>query len=914
MTRLRIFLRRLLGLFLRRKLERELEEEIHLHLELQIEDNLRQGMSLDEAERAARRKFGGMAQAMETYRDQSRLRWVENLWQDVRYGARMLLKKPGFTMNAIVWLALGIGANTAIFSVANTVLLQPPPINDADRIVDVRSISPRDLKPRRFSYPDYLDLRRTTGAAADLFGMAVLAELALGEAGEGEVLSGLLVTGNYFSALGGKTVLGRTLMSEDDRIAAPAPVVVMSNRFWQRRYGAAPDIVGEKILLNGRVFTVVGVAEPSFIGVERRAPDVWLPILMYDQLTSENDRLTQQRLMLHVMGRLQPGVSLKQAEASFELAFSQLEQRQLRFEPDLHNKLHPVSLLSPEERRTLATAARVMLGAVTLALLIVCLNLAGLTLARMATRQREIAVRLSLVASRGRVLRQFFTESLLLAAVGGLAGLLLSRWVAQALSSLLDPGMAPRGIALDWRVLAYLLGISVFTAAVISLLPAWQTTRFDPITALKQEGAGFNQNAGRFPLRSMLVVGQFALSLVLLLGAGLFARTLIHMRTTGSGFETKNLAVVEFNFRSPGSPPLVDARKGNFRRELEERLAAMPMVKDIVWFSRLTLPEPIDNPRIYFRYGLDVKGRTIQVLPNGTIVHKRELTREADGKLSTREEAVNFAKHNEVSPNYFAVLGMPLLYGRTFTEQEAGDEAAVVIINEALQRRHWPGENPVGKSIWMNNGIKEIIGVAKENTLLNSGNEPYLYLPVSLQNGLLNLRVLVRSDAAPGAIGAMLQTAIQSLDPKLQIKIRRFSDILKDALRALWVGTSLASLVGVIALVLAVMGLYGVMAFLVVQRTHEIGVRMALGARSVDVVRLVLRQGLRLVIIGTAIGLLISAAVTHVLSAALFGISPTDPLTFGVITLLLVLVALLACWIPARRATKVDPLVALRCD
>jgi macrolide transport system ATP-binding/permease protein len=921
MTRPRIFLHRLHGLFQKRKLERELEEEIRSHLEMQIEDNLRQGMSLEEAERAARRGFGGVAQTMEAYRDRSRLRWIENPWQDLRYGARMLLKKPGFTLIAIFTLALGIGANTAVFSVVNTVLLQPPTIKDADRIVEVRSLSPRDRIPRRASFPDYLDLRKRTGAAVDLFGIFG-AGLVLGASGvggnaaaesEAEQLRGLLVTGNYFSALGGKALLGRTLTSEDDRAAAPAPVAVMSHGFWQRRFGAAPDIVGQTILLNGRAYTVVGVAESGFNGIERRAPDVWLPMLMYDQLKPGENRLTQRGPpWVHVMGRLQPGVSLKQAQAAFDLAFSQLER--FRFEPDLRNKLSPVSLLSPEERQTLTTVASVVLGAVTLVLLIVCLNLAGLMLTRMATRQREIAVRLSLGASRGRVLRLLFTESLLLAGAGGLAGLLLSRWVAQALSIQLDPDMRPHGIALDWRVMAYMLGISAFTAVVVGLVPAWQTTRFDLIPALKHEGAGFNRRVGRFPLRSMLVVGQIALSLVLLLGAGLFARTLLHLRTIGPGFETRNLAVVRFNFGAPGSRRYDETRTAQFQRDLQERLSATPMVKDAVWVSKLTLPEPIDNPREYMKYGLGVEGRSIQVFPDGTIMHKREFARGPDGKPIMKEEAVNFAKHNEVSPNFFAVLGMPLLYGRMFTEQEAADGAHVVVINEALKRRHWPGENPVGKSIWTDTGIKEIIGVAKDNGLLNSWNEPYFYQPIPLPNGHLGLKLLVRSDAAPEALAVTLRTTIQSLDPKLQPNIRHFSDILNDALRALLMGTSLASLVGVLALAVAVMGLYGVMAFLVVQRTHEIGVRMALGAQSADVVRLVLRQGLRLVIIGVAIGLLISAAATRVLSAALFGISPTDPLTFGVSTLLLGLVALLACWIPARRATKVDPLVALRCE
>ncbi|MCI0389924.1 MAG: ABC transporter permease [Acidobacteria bacterium] len=903
MTRLRIFLHRLLGLFLKRKLERELEDEIRSHLEMQIEDNLRQGMSLEEAQRAARLKFGGVAQVKEAYRDKSRLRWIEDLWQDLRYGARLLLKQPGFTAIAIITLALGIGANTAIFSVANTILLQPLPIKDADRIFDVHSYVPHESKRSGFSYPDYLELRKRTGEVVNLFAWSRV-EPVLGASGvgskamvesEGEELRGLLVAGTYFSALGGQALLGRTLMPEDDQAAGAHPVVVLSHGFWQRRFGAAPDIVGQTILLNGRAFTVVGVAEASFTGVGR-APDVWLPLLMRDQLNAESHQLG-------VMGRLQPGVSRRQAEAALAMAFSQLQQDRLGpLERGAQIKLYPVSLLPLEERQAITTVASVALGAVTLVLLIACLNVAGLTLARLAARQREIAVRLSLGASRGRLLRQLFTESLLLAGAGGLAGLLLSRWMAQALSILLHlDESALRGVALDWRVMAYTLGISVFTAVVVGLLPAWQTTHFNLVPALKQEAAGFNLRARRFPLRSMLVVGQIALSLVLLLGAGLFARTLLHMTllhmmTIEPGFETKNLSLVEFQFRAPGSPRYDETRAAQFQRDLQERLLATPMVKDVVWVGRIPLPEPADDSR-NFRYWLE--GRAIIV--NG-------------GMAILNDDPGNFAASNVVSPNYFAAFGVPLLYGRTFTEQETRDEAAVVVINEALARRHWPGDNPVGKSLLT--GRKwEIIGVTRDtqNTLLNVANEPYLYLPLPLKERL-GLRLFVRSDAAPGALAATLRTTIRSLDPKLKINVRQFSDLLKGMFRPLLLGTSLASLFGVLALALAVMGLYGVTAFAVVQRTHEIGVRMALGARSADVVRLVLRQGLRMVIIGVAIGLLISAVATRVLAAVLFGISPTDPLTFGVITLLLGLVALLACWFPARRATKVDPIIALRCE
>jgi len=824
-------------------------------------------------------------------------RLEEEMFQDLRFGVRMLLKSKGFTLVAALTLALGIGANTAIFSVVNAVLLQPLRLKDADRIVDVRTYTPRDLRAGGFSYPDYFDLRNMSAATVDLFVASGISpvlgpvlERTPGTSGaergatvesEAEELRGLLVSGTYFSALGGKALLGRLLTVEDDRAPGAHPVVVLSHGFWQRRFGAAPDVVGRTILLNTHSFTVVGVAEPSFIGAERKTPDVWAPLLMRDQLDTEENLLSERgSAWLDVMGRLRPGVSRQQAEAALEIAFSQLKPGRPEFFRSLQIKLYPASLLSPHARQILTKVAGVALGAVTLVLMIACLNVAGLMLARMAARQREIAVRLSLGASRSRLLRQLFTESLLLAGLGGLAGLLISRWAAQALSIPLAEFM-PRGVDLDWRVIAYTLGVSILTAVVIGLLPAWQTTRFNLVLALKREGAGFNQRMSRFRFRSALVVGQIAISLVLLAGAGLFARALLRAMTIDPGFEIKNLSMVEFKLQALGYD---EARAAQFHRDLEERLVAIPTVKEVIWV------------------GLAPLGGNVKADSYGP-----------DGREPLEEEAEVMASNNTVSSNYFAALGVPLLLGRTFTEQEARREAAVVIINESLARRHWPGENPIGKYLWFEDGAKEIVGVAKDtrNTDLGVADEPYIYLPLPFKDRR-GLRLLVKSDAASGALAESLRATVRSLDPMQKIEIRQLADVAKGSLGPLRLGATLASLFGALALALAAMGLYGVMAYAVGRRTHEIGVRMALGARSVDVLRLVLRQGLLLVIIGVALGLAISVVATRVLRAALYGVSPTDPLAFAAITSLLVIVALLACYLPARRATKVDPMIALR--
>jgi putative ABC transport system permease protein len=843
--------------------------------------------------------------------------------QDIRFGARMLRTHKGFALISILTLALGIGANTAIFSVANTFLLQPLPIKDADRIVHV--VRPFTRGDEGFSYPDYLELRKRTGAVVDLVAISY-AELVLGAPGVGskaavdselEELRALLVTGTYFSAHGGTAAMGRMLTPEDDQAAGTHPVVVLSHGFWQRRFGSAPDIVGQSILLNGRAFTVVGVAEEGFRDLSKKAPEVWVPLLMRDQLEQKEDLLTRRdAIWLNVRGRLQPGVSLKQAEAALAVAFSQLEQERTNFAAESKPgstelasvrqiKLYPAVLATREGTdmiQTLTTMASVMLGAVTLVLLIACLNVAGLMLARLAARQREIAVRLSLGASRLRLLRQLFIESLMLAGAGGLAALLISRWMVQALVILIGSDeFMHRGVPIDWRVLAYTLGVSVLTAVVVGLAPAWQSTRFDLISGLKQEGTGFNLRAPRFPLRSVLVVGQIALSLVLLLGAGLFARTLLSLAANDPGFETKNLSVVQFRFEAPGSHAYDETRAVQFQNELQERLLATSMVKEAVWVRRVPLSDgPFGGDPNNERYWLDDGSASI-VNVNGR----------AGIRASGRG---HFAASNVVAPNYFAALGVPLLYGRTFTDEDPRNKKPVVVINEALARRHWPGENPIGKSLLIRDRKWEIVGVAKNtrNTLHHAANEPFLYLPS--RGGGLGLRLLVKSEAAPGALAATLRGTVRQLDPNLKFEVRQFADLLKRTFWPLRLATLLASSAGVLALALAVMGLSGVTAFVVVQRTREIGIRMALGARATDVVRLVLRQGLRLVIIGVTFGLLISAVATRVLAATLFGISPTDPLTYGVITLLLGLVALAACWLPSRRATKVDPIVALRND
>ncbi len=879
--------------------EAEIVDELSQHLEDRYAESLANGATPEDARRAALAELSdGELLARELRRVErpepqepivtganGRSNMIGDLWQDLRYGARMLRKNPAFTVVVVITLSLGVGANTAIFSVVNTVLLQPLPIKDGARVVELRLQSQQNALSD-FSYPDFTDLRDRAGDSIDLFANHMSVSVTPGAApvktetthDEGDRFGVMPVSGNYFAALGATTALGRSLTAADDRTPGAHPVVVLSHGFWQRRFGSGPDIVGKTLILESQPFTVVGVAAPDFIGAGKRAPDMWAPLTMLPNLWNGNPLIGRDSSNLRVMGKLKPGVSRRRAEEKLAFIFSQISEDRPERLRNSRVILFSPSLLQPEERKMLEKISGVALGAVALVLLIACANITNLMLARMATRQREVAVRLALGASRDRMIRQLFAESLLLAGLGGLGGLIMSRWAVAALGVPLWE-LLPQGAHLDIRVIGYTSGLSIGAAISFGLTPAWQATRFNLVQALKQEGGMFGQRLARSRFRGALVVAQVAVSLVLLIGAGLFVRALYRAMNLHPGFDIKNNWVIEFDLSRRGYD---HARAAQFHRDLRERIETIPSVKAVVWVGNL----PLGDNRSFTDIGV------------------------AGHKPAPGEPRVH-SQYNTVSPNYFSALSVPLLRGRAFSEEDVNAGSPVVVISDSLARAHWPSEDPLGKRLWVpDEGVAEIVGVAKDS-LLHAGYAPYFYRPVRPGNQL-GLRLLVKTRTDSPAMDAALKESAQALDPKLKVSVKKHEADIKNKFGPIQLGAALSSLFGALALALAAMGLYGVMANAVEQRTREIGVRIAIGARPADVLRLALRQGMTLAAIGVLAGLIVSAAATRVLKAALYGISPTDPGAFAAITLLLLAVAFVACYIPARRATKVDPMVALR--
>ncbi|HKG12700.1 MAG TPA: ABC transporter permease [Pyrinomonadaceae bacterium] len=875
--------------------EAEIVEELSQHLEDRYEQSLASGAAEGEARRSALLELNeGDLLAHELRRVERPARrdapapgsprnrnMFGEILQDLRYGLRTLRKHPGFTAVAVIALALGIGANTAIFSVVNTVLLRPLPYKDPDRLVMVWEDATRSGYPRDTpAAANFVDWRDQNGVFE---GMAALADQSFNLTGMGdpERLEGKRASANLFGLLGVEPLLGRGFLPEDDRPGGPR-VAVLSHGLWQRRFGSDPKVVGRSLELNGQSYEVVGVMPQSF---QFPSPEyeLWVPIAFTQQ-----EAASRGRHYLQVVARLKPGVSFGQAQAEMSTIAARLQQQYPEQNADLGAAVVP---LHEQVVGDIKPALLILLGAVGFVLLVACANVANLLLARAAARQKEIALRVALGASRARLIRQFLTESVLLAALGGVLGLLLALWGVNLLKAFIPDSISQvRAITVDAKVLGFTLVVSLLTGLIFGLAPAMQASNFNLNETLKEGGRDAAAGSKGKRIRSLLVVAEVAVSLVLLVGAGLLINSFLRLRGVEPGFKPSNLLTMSAVLPQQKYPD--HTRRTAFYDELIRRVEAVPGVKSAAIANWIPLIRQGDSTSI------TVEGQP----PAEPGKEKMMVTR-------------------VVNPHYFQTMGVQLSRGRAFDEsQDRADSPGAVIISETAARRYWPGEDALGKRLavgrvespddWLT-----VVGVVNDvkQFQLDAEPRPQMYLSYKQAGFFAPRYLIVSTSVEPLSLASAVRNTVWSVDRDQPVShVRTMEDVLSDSIARQRFTMLLLGIFAAVALLLAAVGLYGVMSYTVAQRTREIGVRMALGAQRRDVLRLVVGQGLKLVLIGVALGLVLAFLLTRVMSSFLFGVSPTDPATLATISLVLVFVALLASYIPARRATKVDPLIALR--
>jgi putative ABC transport system permease protein len=814
---------------------------------------------------------------------------MSSLIKDIRYAVRSLIKRPGFVAVAVITLALGIGANTAIFSLVNTVLLRSLPVDRPGEIVSV-AVRAKDDSMSALSYPNYKDFRDRNDV---LSGMLVyrFVPLSLSRGGNNERIWGYEVSGNYFDVLNVKAIRGRTFLPEEDKTKLSHPVVVLGYEAWQRRFGGDPNLVDKDILINNHQFRVIGIAPEGFKGTEFvYSPEIWLTASMMEWAepgaTWLDDRNSKN---FFGIGRLKPGVSARQAEASLNLLSQQLAKEYPDSNEGQSVKIGPPGFILPDLRGAVVSFTWVMMAAVGLVLLVTCTNLAGLMLARATDRRKEIAIRLAMGANRIRLIRQLLTESILLSFIGGLAGLMLALWIVKVLLALKPPIDFPLAldVGIDWRVLLFSLAVSVAAGAIFGLAPALQATRPNLVGTLKDTAA--QGGAVKTRLRSVLVVAQIAISLVVLIAAGLVVRTLQQLQTMNPGFNPQNALTMSFDLGLQGYD---EPRGQQFYKQLSERVQSLPGVEAAAVSS-------------YIPLSLNYNSRNVFV----------------EGKPAERGDNAPISMNASAGPGYFKALGTPIVQGREFTEQDQEKSEQVAIVNETFVRRLMPElQSPaeaVGKRFSFSapeGPFRRIVGVAVGGKYFNIAEDPRPFIWTPLTQDYQSSGILtVRTKGNPDALFGPVRGQVQSLDPNLPLfDVKTLTEHMKFALFPAKVAATVLGVFGLVALLLSAVGVYGITSYAVAQRTHEIGIRLALGAQLGDVLRLVLSHGLKLTIIGAAIGLFGAYLVTRAITSVLYGVSATDPLTFGGVSVLLVGVALIASYVPARRATKVEPLVALR--
>jgi predicted permease len=916
--------------------ESAIVEELSQHLDDCYEELLTSGVAPAEAERQTRSELsesellagelrrverGGTLEPI-VLGTNRRINMIADLWQDLRFGARMLMKQPAFTLIAVLSLALGIGANTAIFSLVDAVLLKSLPVRDPAALVQLKwaagdsfrvrynGYSNRDELPglrvsTSFSHATFEQLQAQQQTLTDLFAFASVEQLNVNVNGQSEIAGGLVVTGNYYNALGVTPLHGRMLTPEDDRADA-ASVAVLSHHFWQRRFSGDPAVIGKQLNVNNAAFTIVGVTPFTFNGTlgNAQAPDLTIALAQEPLVRPNNSALRDQgSWWLIVMGRLKPGVMRQQVQAELAAVFQQRALAE-RSTPQTSNQTTilaladtPRLIVAPGRQgdtnwgRYYTKSLYLLLAVGGLVLLLACANVANLLLARATGRQKEIAVRLALGAGRFRLLRQLMTESALLALAGGALGVLLALWGRDLLLRLQFPDQEmtafQTGLAgLDWRLLGFTLASSLLTGLLFGLAPAWQATRINLTPALKDTGRASSGQV-RSRLSRTLVIAQVALSLLLLVGAGLFIRTLRNLQQVNTGFEAQNLLLFRVDPRLSGHQ---GEQINALYQRLFARLEAVPGVQAAT-FSRHPLLSGSHGIRPFFVAGQD----SSPAGPASAYVHI-------------------------VRANFLAAMNVSVLQGRSLREQDDAQAPKTAVINQIFARRFFPNQNPIGQRFGFNAETAsqiEIVGVAQDAKYdsLRADAPPTIYVPWLQEGRVGQMNFEVRTAGDPAALLPAIRQAVREVDGNLPLfDVKTQVEQAAQSLAQERLFAALLSFFGLLALLLAALGLYGVMAHSVAQRTQEIGIRVALGAQPRDVLRLVIGQGMRLVVPGVVIGLAGAYAATRLITSFLYGVSAADWPTYGLIAALLLAVALLACWVPARRAAKVDPLVALRCE
>ncbi len=830
------------------------------------------------------------------------------IWQDIRFGARMLGKHPGFTAIAVLTLALGIGANTAIFSLVSQVLLRRLPVQNPDELVLLRSpglmtghVWSDGDEAQSFSYPMYKGLRDGNSVFSGMLARFVF-PATIAEHGQTERGSGELVSGNYFDVLGVRPALGRLFMAEDDRVPSGQPVVVLSHAYWTHRFGGNANVLNQSLLVNNTELTVVGVAQAGFTGIQvGQSADIFVPLMMKAQMTPERNGLEEwNNYWLAVFARRKPGLSMAQTQAGINAAYRPLLQEQLgqikSWGPEKRQKFldKQILLVSGAKGRTTlqhdsGEALTALFVMVALVLLIACSNVANLLLAQGAARQRELAIRAAMGASRGRMIRQLLAESLLCAMAGGTLGLLIGVWLMNLLTPIVAANLSIKGLSthLDTGILAFAAAATIVSGIFFGLIPAWRVTRTAVAQTLKDQATTTSAGTSHVGARKILVAAQVAFTLLLLAGSFLFARTLSNLRNQNLGLRTENVIAFTISpilngYDTPRSIALLD--------QLRARMGAVPGVRAVGTSELGTLT------------GSDMGSN---------------ITAEGSKDLSADDSHVNF---DPISPGYFATLGVPLLAGREFTDGDGPGKTKVAIISEAMAKKYFVGRNPIGLHFAFGGGndVKpniEIVGMVKnvKQSHVRDGDVPFIYVPYAQGSTIREMTFYAYTQQDPLLAVSALRSTVRELDANLPIfDIKTMERVVDQDLFGERMVAALSASFGTLAALLAAMGIYGVLAYLVVQRTREIGIRMALGAETAQVRLLIMKEVGSMVLLGVAVGLPLSYGLARFSESLLFGVRAGDPMVYALGLALIALIALAACYIPARRATRVDPLVALR--